>query len=225
MKMDSLRRYAPYLAPVVIAGLGWAVLIRPASSENARIAGELVELRQRIATVRSQNPGPGALRDAGVDPVAAFEQHVASGDASGRLLEELSRIATASGIRIDTLETGEQGDVGTRSGPAVADAATPDPRLALFEASLKYSPVTLTAEADYPSLGAFLWRLRNLGTLTEVRTLDVTAPPPSGEAPVDGTLRVTLMLFAYSRIGSGIPESGPRTLDPESRIASAEAAE
>lgn len=116
-------------------------------------------------------------------------------------------MATASGVRIETLETGEERDLGTRSGPAVTDAASPDPRLALFEAPLKYSPVTLTADADYPSLGEFLWRLRRLPTLTEIRTLDVTGSAPANDAPVEGTLHVTLTLFAYSRSESAIPEA------------------
>lgn len=206
MKTASFRRYAPYLAPFVIVGLGWALLIRPASGENARIAGDLVDLRARIAAVRSQGVRP-ALREPAADPVAVFERHVASGDASGRLLEELSRMATASGVRIETLETGGERRLGTRSGPAVTDAASPDPRLALFEAPLEYSPVTLTADADYPSLGEFLWRLRRLGTLTEIRSLDVTASAAANDAPVEGPLHVTLTLFAYSRSEPAIPEA------------------
>lgn len=224
--MDAIRDYSPYLAPFVIVALGWGLLIRPASAENARIARELLELRARLAGVRSQQSGPAVPQEGVGDPVAAFERQVASGDASGRLLEELSRVATASGVGIETLETGAQSDVRPRSGPAVADAAMPDPRVALFEASLKYSPVTLTAEADYRSLGEFLWRFRDMTTLSEIRTLDVTVPAsPPGEPRASGTLRVTLALFAYSRAGADDPASGPRADEPASRIPSAEAAE
>ena len=226
MKIDSFRQYAPYLAPFVIVGLGWALLIRPASAENARIARELVERRDRIALLRAQNSGQAALWEEAVDPMAGFERHVAAGDASGRLLEDLTRLAIATGLRIETLETGEPSDVVARSGPAVVDAGSPDPRLALFDAPLRYSPVTLTAEGDYPSVGAFLWRLRSLATLTDIRTFEVTASGVgSGEASGPGTLRVTMTLFAYARIGSETPESQPGTPQPDSRIASAETAE
>jgi hypothetical protein len=226
VKRDSVRDYSPYLAPFVIVALGWALLIRPASAENARIARELVELRDRIAALRSQQLGPAVPGEDAVDPVAAFERHVAAGDASGRLLEELSRVARASGVGIETLETGAQSDVRPRSGPAVADAAMPDPRVALFETSLSYTPVTLTAEADYRSLGEFFWRFRDMTTLTEIRTLEVaTSAAPRGDPGAGGVLRVTLTLFAYSRTGADDPASGPRTDEPASPIPSAEAAE
>jgi hypothetical protein len=206
MKMDlaGLRHYAPYLAPFAIVGLGWMLLVRPTSAQNTRAAQELDELRRRVATVRTQNGVPLPPPEPAVDPAMAFERLVAAGDASGRVLEELSRLASATRVRIDMLETGEQGDVNAGTGPGVAGAAIPDPRLALFQAPLKYSPVTLTADADYSSLGEFLWRLRDLATLIEIRALDITAPAAQpDEAPeTPGTLRVTLTLFAYARTGA-----------------------
>jgi hypothetical protein len=202
----QVRQYAPYLAPVLIVGFGWLVLVRPLSNENASMARELTQLRQRSDAVRAQMGAPPPPAPPG-DPVRAFEGRVAEGDASGRLLEELSRLASRTGLRVDTIETGEEAVVGGRSG---GSAVAIDPRFGLFQAPLKYSPVTLSADADYASLGAFLWQLRETATMIEVRSLEVRAPlVGSNQTPVPpGTLRVVLTMFAYARAPRANPGPG-----------------
>lgn len=192
-----VREYVPYAAPFVILALGWALLVRPISAENLQTARELEGLRQRLNGLRMQvdvvQPAPVG------DPMKAFERQVAAGDPTGRLLEELSRAAGAAGLEVDTVESVEESAVTPAGAPGVSNAAAPDPRFALFEVPLKYSPVTLTASADYRSLGEFLWRLRVLPTIIEIRSLEVSAPAESSETGAAGTLRVSMTLFAYVR--------------------------
>jgi len=206
MKIDllQLKRYAPYLVPLVIVGLGWFVFVRPTVTESTRVERELEGLRQRAAFARSQPGGPPPAEPAG-DPMKAFERQVASDDPSGRLLEELSRLAARTGVHVDAIENGDQGSAAEAGGPAVSGGVMPDPRFALFQTPLKYSPVTLTADADYASLGNFLWQLRDLATVVEIRSLAVTssAETPGDTAPAPGTVRVTLTVFAYSRTAAG----------------------
>jgi hypothetical protein len=89
----------------------------------------------------------------------------------------------------------------------VAGSALPDPRFALFGVPLTYSPVTMTADADYGSLGNFLWRLRDLATVIEVRSLVVAVPPAQNDIPAApaGSVRATLTMFAYARAASPKP--------------------
>lgn len=202
MTVDAarLRQVLPYAAPLVILALGWTLLVRPISAESAQLARELDGLRQRLDAVRTQAMTVAPPAPAG-DPLKSFEDRVAAGDPMGRLLEELSRLASAAGVAVDTVESVEEGAVALAGGPAAGNAIVPDPRFALFQVPLKYSPVTLTANADYKSLGEFLWRLRVMPTIIEIRTLEISAP---GEASADdpgppGSLRVSMTLFAYMR--------------------------
>ena len=202
MTLDStrLRQYAPYLAPVVIVGLGWGLFIRPIASQSDRVARDLDGLRRRIESVRREIGTPQPPPEPLGDPAKAFERQVTTGDASGRVMEELSRRAAAAGLQLDTIESATEGTASS-GGPVATGGAVPDPRLALFQAPLKYTPVMLTAEADYRSVGEFLWNLRDLSTLVEIRSLEIVPPAvdPQQSAPSAGSLRMTMTLFAYSR--------------------------
>ena len=204
--LDSarLRLYAPFLLPVVIVAIGWALLVRPVSAESGRIRGELAQQRARVQSVRSQVGAPlPSARPVG-DPIAAFERRVAVGDASGRLLQELSRLGASTGVRPETIEMGDQQPAPAAGSPGVAGGALPDPRLALFPLPLAYSPVVITAESEYASLGGFLWKLRDLATVVEVRKVEIGAPADA-EASGPGVVRATITLFAYARARDGQP--------------------
>ena len=206
---QRLRLLAPILLPVVLLGAGWLLLIRPATAEQTRTARELDALRPRLDSVRAalMQPPPAEVA---VDPMAAFERQVTTGD-PGRVLEELSRLAPRarySDLSIDA--TGEQAVVAA-GGPRVAGGADPDPRLTLFgRQQLTYLPVTMAFEAAYADVGELLWRLRDLGTLVELRALEMRplSSAPAGSEPGSATaapappsdrVAVTLTLFAYGR--------------------------
>lgn len=210
MKVDRTRllHVAPYLVPLVIVGLGWALLVRPTSAESARLSRELDTLRARVNVVGSDTGAPPP--EPVSDPMTAFERQVSVGDASGRVLEGLSRLATSTGVRIDVIETADEGTASLGGGPVVAGGLNLDPRFALFPAALKYTPVTLTADSDYASLGHFLWRLRDLATVVEIRSLEIVpaaAEQGAETAPAPGTIRVTLTMFAFSRVKHGAGEA------------------
>lgn len=197
--LHQIRQYAAYAVPVAILAVGWTLFVRPTSAEAERLSMELEQLRQRVAAARAQAGSAAMPVEPADDPLKAFDRRVATGDPSGRLFEELSRLAARAGVRVETVENGDEGSAG--AGGRASGAEAPDPRLALFPAALKYQPVTLVAEADYAAVGRFLWQLRSLATAVELRRLEIIPPvePPSEAAPAGGDLRVTLALFAYSR--------------------------
>jgi hypothetical protein len=141
------------------------------------------------------------------DPVAAFERQVAAGDATSTLLEQLARLASSSRAGNLLIETGERVSIAADgAGPRLTGAAPTDPRLQLFAVPLAYSPVSMSFDADYASLGEFLWRLRDLATTVEIRTMEVkpraasaAGPEPAVLPVADGAVHVALTLFAYSR--------------------------
>jgi hypothetical protein len=146
------------------------------------------------------NPVPAAPAS---DPVASFKQHVAAGDATAELLEQLARVAAAAPVSNLLIETGERATVTSSDGPGpqVVSGVETDPRFALFQASLAYSPVTMSFDAEYAQAGELLWRLRDLATTVEIRTFE--ARPVSDDIPAGAAaqrrIHVSLTLFAYAR--------------------------
>lgn len=204
MDFDTSRvsRYAPVALPVVVLVAGWLLLVQPRVTGNARVARELDTLQQQVASLRTSiaNPLPAAPA---INPVASFEQHVAAGDATSELLEQLARVAAAAPVSNLLIETAERVTLASSSGagPHAVSGAAPDPRFALFDASLAYSPVTMSFDAEYARVGELLWRLRDLATTVEIRNFE--ARPVIEDVPARSAaqrkVHVSLTLFAYAR--------------------------
>lgn len=205
----ALRRVAPLAAPFVIVAVAWVVLIAPASTAAARDAAHRDALRERLASAHAPAPDdPSAVPDG--DPLAVFERQVSSGDVTAQLLGHLTRMALDVGGRnlfIDS--TGAPVPVAAGAGPQVVGAVQPDPRVGLFGTPLEYSSIPMSFDSSYAGLGEFLWRLRDLPVLVEVRRMtveprvvagDEEGAPARGARPVhDGTVRVSLLFFVYAR--------------------------
>jgi hypothetical protein len=197
LDIDRLKKLTPFGVPVAIIVGGWLLLISPTASANARAANDLDSLRQRLAQVRASVGESAPLEDKG-DPIVAFEGQVAAGDASPRLVEQLSRLATAASATDLEIVTGEPVTASVPGGPQVAGGALPDPRFTLFPSTaLSYTPVTMTFDAAFAQVGVLFWNLRNLATTMEIRTVDLTRPAEGADARV----HVVITLFAYARDG------------------------
>jgi hypothetical protein len=199
MSLDArtFRSVAPLLILLVTVGLGWMLFVRPLSADRARADAQLTSLRQREMVLRQELSDPSP-RASGTDPAASFEQHVAAGNASPALLEQVARLASAARARNLLIETVE----GTAT--TSTQAAQRDPRFALFDGPLQHVPIRVAFDTDYASLGRFLWAFRDLPTTVEIRALSIGVPPTgpgdaSSASRFDG-LRVSLTLHAYSRL-------------------------
>lgn len=206
MNVASLRRTVPFVLPLVIVAVGWVVFVRPASADRARVQQQIHQLDSRLATLRAALAEPAPPVSAS-DSVKAFERRLAARDGARQLLEQLARLAAQVGATNLTINFD-----GTRTpitpsgfGPRIVGRSDPDPRLALFEVTLAYSVVPVSFDAEYKQLGEFLWRLRDLPVVVEIRTLDIRPVElPEGEsrsastAP-RGRVRASLTLYAYTR--------------------------
>jgi hypothetical protein len=200
--LDRLKRVAPFALPVAIVVVGWMAVIRPVAADGAAAAGRTDTLRQRLAQVRASvaQPPPPPTSD---DPLAAFELQVADHDVSAQVvgqLADLAKVASATGL---VIETGDRVVVSAPGGPQVSDGgAPPDPRFALFQATLAYVPISMSFDARFASAGRFLWELRDVATTIEIRSLEIrprAGEEPAGAAAADGEVHVALTLFAYAR--------------------------
>ena len=204
-----LRRLAPLGAFLITVGAGWATFVRPLVAERVGTAERLNVLTQREAALRAILAAPSGLA-VRTDPVAAFERRVASGDPTLAVVERLARLASNAHVRDLFIETVEGTATAAAGAPLLPQAYRPDPRISLFDGRLAHTPITMSFTIDYAGLGRFLWELRDLPTLVEVRALNVQPRiPPVGEEfqKPDGTLRASLTFAAYSRPSSA-PTSG-----------------
>lgn len=207
MRIDAnrLARMAPFGVPVALLVAGWMFLVRPVAAESTRAAREAETLRLRLDAIRTSmsHSSPEQLID---DPLAAFERAVPATDPSARLLEQLARMASAAAATNLLIETGDQVGIGQTIGPGPqAAGASPDPRLTLFGASLAYSPIAMSFDADYSRVGELLWQLRGLATAVEIRGIEIklrTGDDRLGAPVHDGRVHVTMTLSAYVRTSS-----------------------
>jgi hypothetical protein len=197
--VERIRRFAPAAVAIVIVAAGWLLLVSPAMSRSSRSAREVSTLRQQLTQLRSSVSGPAPQPAAG-DPVNAFERAVAAGDASSAVLEQLAGLAAAAHASNLLIETGERVVIGGSTGPTASPApqagsgAQPDPRFALFNTPLTYSPVSMSFDAEFGSVGTLLWKMRDMPTTIEIRIVDIK--------PLAADVRkvhVMLSLFAYAR--------------------------
>jgi hypothetical protein len=168
-------------------------------TRSSRSAREVTTLRQQLTQLRASVSGPAPQPAAG-NPVASFERAVAAGDASSAVLEQLAGLASGARATNLLIETGERvvlnGSTAgpTASGPQSGSGAQPDPRFALFNMPLTYSPVSMSFDAEFAGVGALLWQMRDMATTIEIRNVDIK--------PISVDVRkvhVMLALFAYAR--------------------------
>jgi hypothetical protein len=210
MTLDArLRRFAPFAIPLAVLAAGWLGLVRPSDAARARTERQLEAMRPRLDALRmslSEAPPP----EVAIQPASVFERQVTTGD-PGRVLEELSRLAPRDRYRNLSIDaSGEQGAVAPAAGPQVAGADL-DPRLALFPTRLTYVPVRMAFDADYQAAGELLWRMRDLATLVEIRSLQIGPASPSApdgsataglEMSAPGHVHVVIELYAFARPGA-----------------------
>ena len=222
--MKVARRVAPYVLPLVILAITWTLFIGPVAATHARESAELIERRERLIAIESAMAMPG---DAPVVSASApgFDRLTAA-DGTSQLLRELTRLSRAVGARnlfIDS--TAAPTNIAPPGAPRVGGAVDADPRLALFGVPLAYSPIPVSFDATHAGIGDFLWQLRELPVLVEVRelTLASRALPPGAPtaaqttasttttvrvaAEDSSTVTVTMLLFVYSRQSSAVQSS------------------
>ncbi len=197
--VERVRRFAPAVVAVVIVAAGWMLLVAPAMSRSSRSAREVTTLRQQLTQLRASVSGPAPQPAAG-NPVTSFERAVAAGDASSAVLEQLAGLASGARATNLLIETGERVVISGSTGPTASPApqagsgVEPDPRFALFNTPLMYSPVSMSFDAEFGSVGALLWQMRDMATTIEIRKVEIK-PIPAEKRKV----HVTLSLFAYAR--------------------------
>jgi hypothetical protein len=176
---------------LVIAAMGWFLLVSPQRSRASELDEKLVSVQQQITAARAAQ-----MQAADVTPIRSADLFrltkamPSDNDIPGVLLE-LSRIASETGIVFEQIV----------------------PQATLAAGEMRAQPIDLTFEGNFYSLSDFLYRVRNLvsvqrgrlvanGRLFSVEKLQFSEAP-SGFPNIRASL--TLSAFLY---GSG-PTAAP----------------
>lgn len=208
---ETVERLLPFLTMVAIVTCGYLWLLQPRLGVWLRTRSDEAALADRARTLQ-QAAGRGLVQ-AAVDVQAsrlAFEKQVPTEDRVPDVAATLAKAVLASAppdsLRAFTIETGDRvqsspaggtGDAPRAPGGPGADGS--DPRLALFPYAVSYTPLRITFESTFDAAGSFLWRVRDLPTIVELRSATLTRGLP--------LMRVDVLLRVYQRGAAG--DAGP----------------
>jgi hypothetical protein len=188
---DAVWRLLPLLLVAAIVACGHLWLIQPSLSAYLRARSDAGALRGRVKTL--QTSAARALALSPTDVAASlrdFDRRVSPDDRVADVAQALAEAVLDSAppdtLRGFTIETGDRVQQAIGAGDRGADA-----RVALFPYAVSYTPVRITFESTFESAGTFLWKLRDLPTLVELRSARMTRGLP--------LMRVEVLLYVFQR--------------------------
>lgn len=209
--VGTLERVAPILVTLGIVVLAYFLFIAPRiadtlrSRQDARTAENRVRAMQGVVARGAAEKGPEDPW-----PMAEFERRTPLRDQTSDIVEELAQIAQSSAaspqMKALTIDTGERVPVEWPSSGAPRAAGNTtiealDPRFELFHTPLQYTPISVSFASSYRGIGTFLWRVRDLPTTIEIRTLELTRGLP--------LMTSKLVIFVVQRVGTAPPTAAP----------------
>ncbi len=194
----SVRDRLPLALAATVFVIGSPVLVGPCIFSTLQAGNEAAALEGRAASMRRLLKDAGATAAGEARAVAELEKLVSARDRVPEVIEVLARLAfdprNPAQSRGLLIEAGRRASLSATAMPAdTAGGArgSLDPRWALFPGWLEYTPITVTFDTTYHHLGLFLWRLRDLPTLVEVRSVEIGRSLPLS--------KVKLVLLALQR--------------------------
>jgi len=188
---DAAWRLLPLLLVAAIVACGHLWLIQPRLSAYLRARSDADALQGRVKTLQTSAARALALPPADVAAsLREFERRVSPDDRVADVAQALGEAVLDSAppdmLRGFTIETGDRVQQAIGAGNRGADA-----RVALFPYAVGYTPVRITFESTFESAGTFLWKLRGLPTLVELRSARMTRGLP--------LMRVEVLLYVFQR--------------------------
>lgn len=214
--VNTLERVAPLVVTLAIVVLAYFFFISPRIADALRYRQDANTSENRVRTMQGII-ARGAAERVPVDPwpLEELERRIPLRDHTSDIVETLAQIAQgsapASQMKALTIDSGERVVVEPRSSSAPRASNSTvveplDPRFELFQTPLQYTPVTVSFASGYRGIGTFLWRLRDLPTTIEIRSLELTRGLPLMTSKV--------VIFVLQRIGPA-----PATTPPGARAA------
>ncbi len=147
MKKDQKIPMTPVLAValVLVAALAWFLVVGPKQGRGGELDAEIADYEAKIMVAQQPKPEGPTLVQIEVADVFRLAKAMPDNEDMANVLLELNSVATSAGIEFVSIQPGPPAN---RSGYYAV-------------------PVTLTLEGNYYDLTDFLFRLRNLVTVTD----------------------------------------------------------
>jgi hypothetical protein len=179
-------RAVPFVAALVIVVGGYVWFVQPRISAYRQNLAEVTRLETRVRALHDAvKNGGGAPSPDGASALALFDPRLSTDDKVPEVVERLARLAGESapagrvrGVTITTGDPVQAQAANEASSPGSGGVAIPDPRFGLFPGPVAYTPVTVSFESSYEAIAGFAWRLRDLPTIVEVRSVELTRGLP-----------------------------------------------
>jgi hypothetical protein len=217
---DAIERLLPFIIVVVIVTFAFFWFIQAPLNAYIRTRTDTNALRTRLKTEQER-----VARASGTPPVdiqatlVAFEKQMSPDEKVSDVTALLARAALDSApgdkLRSLVIETSDRikpendGGGGARAEAVSAGkvASVPDPRLALFPYKVVYTPVRVAFSSTFEGIANFMWRVRDLPTTVEVKSVTLTRGLPF--------MKMELLIWVYQRGAAVGPDlapvpSGPR---------------
>jgi hypothetical protein len=224
---ETLDRVLPVIVVAAIVALGYFLFVQSRVAEYLRARTEITTLEARVGTLQDTvNRGRTAPSADEAAALRLFEERMSPDDRVADVVELLARLAadsapkgTMKGLQIVTgtsarWPTGSAGQAATRRGSG-EPADEPDPRFGLFPVTLTYTPVTVSFQGSYGAIERFVWRLRDMPTMIEIRSMELARGLP--------LMQVSIRLFVYQRgaavVSPGLIPPGPAGPPQAPRVA------
>jgi len=187
---EVFQRLLPFLVVVSVAACGYLWLVQPRLGAYLRARSDAAMLRDRVKTLQASAARALPLAPSNAQAaLGEFERRVASQDRVTDVAAALSRAvldsAPADKLRTFTIETGDRvqhgDDSGGRGSAQAGDPAGwggPDPRFGLFPYAVTYTPIRIGFESTFEAAGDFLWKILDLPTMVEIRSVRLTRGLP-----------------------------------------------
>lgn len=211
---EAFERFLPLIIVIAILLFAFFWFLQPKLAAYVSSRGDVTSLTARVETLQATiRQGQGEPPADATAVLRDFDARVSPDDKVADVLEFLVRSATASApkdrFRALEIQTGEvvRGRQNSGRMPRVSGrtANDPDPRFGLFPVTLTHTPVTIVFESSFEGIAEFVWRLRDLPTTAEIRSLELTRGLP--------LMKAELTVFVVQRGAPAIGEPAPDEVD------------
>ena len=187
---------------LVIAALGWFLLVSPQRSRSAELDEQIAAVEQEIATARSAALKAGDAEPIRVADLFRLTKAMPSDNDIAGVMLELSRVAGEAGISFERIT----------------------PQGTSTNGTIRVQPIELSFVGNYYSLSDFLYRLRNLVSVQQGRLLAngrlfavdsiSFAEDTSGFPNILATIKVSAFLYGTAPVAGAPPVSAAAPAAP-----------
>lgn len=186
---EAVERLLPLFTAALVVTAGWFWFVQPRLAAYLRARTDTAALEERARTLQQASmrvPPPPAdlgrterefeVRVSAEDEVADVATAIARAVLASAPADKLRSFVIETGDAMSPTMAGRSGGVTRASG--VAAPAGADPRLALFPYAVGQTPLRVTFDSTFEAAGNVLWRMRDLPTIVEVRSVTLTRALP-----------------------------------------------